>query len=191
LDDGTWSAYFGLFANTVAEAGFRCWTKQDDESFKRLEQDPKFIGVLPWQAHDLILKLGSDEPMPKRHALQDYQMQLMLLEQQNKKRIMMTRQKQDASSAQSHVPPLVSWTTETQYSSNGHDTTTSHVSVQPDCVLESASCTENLQYNASVSASSSGFESTSGPCEHTQIDTGTLPDAGVEAEFAEFDWDAL
>lgn len=31
------------------------------------------------------------------HALQDYQMQLMLLEQQNKKRLMMERQEQDAS----------------------------------------------------------------------------------------------
>src|SRR5271169_5367804 len=29
------------------------------------------------------------------HALQDYQMQLMLLEQQNKKRLMMARQEQD------------------------------------------------------------------------------------------------
>jgi len=32
---------------------------------------------------------------PSNHALQDYQMQLMLLEQQNKKRLMMARQEQD------------------------------------------------------------------------------------------------
>ena len=192
LDDGTWSAYVGLFPNAAAEAGFRCWTKQDDESFKRLGQDPKFIDVLPWQAHDLILKLGSDAPMPKRIALQDYQMQLLLLEQQNKRRLMMARQEQDASSPQSHDPPLGSWTTETQYPSNEHGTTTD-VSAQPDCVLESvpACCTENLQHNASVPALSSGFESTPGPYGNAQIDTGTLPDAGVEAEFAEFDWDAL
>ena len=33
---------------------------------------------------------------PGSHALQDYQMQLMLLEQQNKKRLLMARQEQDA-----------------------------------------------------------------------------------------------
>ena len=32
---------------------------------------------------------------PGNHALQDYQMQLMLLEQQNKKRLLMARQEQD------------------------------------------------------------------------------------------------
>lgn len=36
------------------------------------------------------------------HALQDYQMQLMLLEQQNKKRLLMARQEQDSMS---HPPP--------------------------------------------------------------------------------------
>jgi len=45
------------------------------------------------------------------HALQDYQMQLMLLEQQNKKRLMMARQEQDnminnGSSSSSHRPPI-------------------------------------------------------------------------------------
>jgi hypothetical protein len=34
------------------------------------------------------------------HALQDYQMQLMLLEQQNKKRLLMARQEQDLSNAE-------------------------------------------------------------------------------------------
>ena len=34
------------------------------------------------------------------HALQDYQMQLMLLEQQNKKRLLMARQEQDSMSGQ-------------------------------------------------------------------------------------------
>lgn len=39
------------------------------------------------------------------HALQDYQMQLMLLEQQNKKRLMMARQEQDvAPNSQAHNP---------------------------------------------------------------------------------------
>jgi hypothetical protein len=35
----------------------------------------------------------------RNHALQDYQMQLMLLEQQNKKRLMMARQEQDSTIA--------------------------------------------------------------------------------------------
>lgn len=37
------------------------------------------------------------QPGGSNHALQDYQMQLMLLEQQNKKRLMMARQEQDNS----------------------------------------------------------------------------------------------
>ncbi|KAF2180336.1 hypothetical protein K469DRAFT_692859 [Zopfia rhizophila CBS 207.26] len=41
------------------------------------------------------------------HALQDYQMQLMLLEQQNKKRLLMARQEQDNMSAGPHVQPAV------------------------------------------------------------------------------------
>lgn len=36
------------------------------------------------------------------HALQDYQMQLMLLEQQNKKRLLMARQEQDNLPGQPH-----------------------------------------------------------------------------------------
>lgn len=38
------------------------------------------------------------------HALQDYQMQLMLLEQQNKKRLMMARQEQDSVSRDTNMP---------------------------------------------------------------------------------------
>lgn len=39
------------------------------------------------------------------HALQDYQMQLMLLEQQNKKRLLMARQEQDSMSITRDGPP--------------------------------------------------------------------------------------
>lgn len=39
------------------------------------------------------------------HALQDYQMQLMLLEQQNKKRLLMARQEQDSMSGVREGPP--------------------------------------------------------------------------------------
>ncbi|KAF2785571.1 hypothetical protein K505DRAFT_8395 [Melanomma pulvis-pyrius CBS 109.77] len=41
------------------------------------------------------------------HALQDYQMQLMLLEQQNKKRLLMARQEQDSMSGGPHGQPAV------------------------------------------------------------------------------------
>ncbi|GFF95487.1 adhesion defective protein 2 [Aspergillus udagawae] len=40
------------------------------------------------------------------HALQDYQMQLMLLEQQNKRRLMMARQEQDSMSRTDGQPPM-------------------------------------------------------------------------------------
>src|ERR1700733_592056 len=39
------------------------------------------------------------------HALQDYQMQLMLLEQQNKKRLLMSRQEQHSISRADPTPP--------------------------------------------------------------------------------------
>jgi hypothetical protein len=44
-----------------------------------------------------ILRLGTGEQLGSgnNHALQDYQMQLLLLEQQNKKRLMMARQEQE------------------------------------------------------------------------------------------------
>jgi hypothetical protein len=94
--DGKWSEFVGRGLKAVAEAGFRHWTEDDDESYRRLVQTPKFHDVLPWTAHDLVLELGDGAPQaPINHALQDYQMQLMLLEQQNKKRLMMARQEQD------------------------------------------------------------------------------------------------
>lgn len=40
------------------------------------------------------------------HALQDYQMQLMLLEQQNKRRLMMARQEQDSMARPDGQPPM-------------------------------------------------------------------------------------
>ncbi|KAF2820239.1 hypothetical protein CC86DRAFT_305239 [Ophiobolus disseminans] len=44
----------------------------------------------------------SGAPPQGNHALQDYQMQLMLLEQQNKKRLLMARQEQDNMSGPQH-----------------------------------------------------------------------------------------
>jgi hypothetical protein len=46
-------------------------------------------------SHSLMIPSSQAQPQ-SNHALQDYQMQLMLLEQQNKKRILMARQEQDA-----------------------------------------------------------------------------------------------
>ncbi|KAJ5806914.1 hypothetical protein N7474_010506 [Penicillium riverlandense] len=43
---------------------------------------------------------------PGNHALQDYQMQLMLLEQQNKRRLMMARQEQDNMTRTDGQPPM-------------------------------------------------------------------------------------
>lgn len=40
------------------------------------------------------------------HALQDYQMQLMLLEQQNKRRLLMARQEQDSMTTRADQPPI-------------------------------------------------------------------------------------
>ncbi|KAJ5580163.1 uncharacterized protein N7459_006148 [Penicillium hispanicum] len=44
--------------------------------------------------------------LPGNHALQDYQMQLMLLEQQNKRRLMMARQEQDSMARADGQPPM-------------------------------------------------------------------------------------
>lgn len=46
------------------------------------------------------------QPQQGNHALQDYQMQLMLLEQQNKKRLLMARQEQDSMSTGPHQPAV-------------------------------------------------------------------------------------
>lgn len=48
---------------------------------------------------------GTPNGQPGNHALQDYQMQLMLLEQQNKRRLMMARQEQDTM-ARDGQPPM-------------------------------------------------------------------------------------
>lgn len=47
----------------------------------------------------------TSQPPEGNHALQDYQMQLMLLEQQNKKRLLMARQEQDATRTPPPPPP--------------------------------------------------------------------------------------
>jgi len=51
---------------------------------------------------------GMQTPGPQHgnHALQDYQMQLMLLEQQNKRRLMMARQEQDSMARADGQPPM-------------------------------------------------------------------------------------
>jgi hypothetical protein len=66
------------------------------------------------QIHDGLVMCNSPKKSAHtggNHALQDYQMQLMLLEQQNKKRLMMARQEQDnltnnGSSSSTSQPPV-------------------------------------------------------------------------------------
>ncbi|KAL8629316.1 hypothetical protein Q9189_004965 [Teloschistes chrysophthalmus] len=69
-----------------------------DASLKLLsEENPKL--VLPNDLEDDQIHFVGEAPPGERqdenHALQDYQMQLMLLEQQNKKRLLLARQEQD------------------------------------------------------------------------------------------------
>ena len=62
--------------------------------------DAQFMGAMPpMDLYNAQMRNGNMQGGPGQtggnHALQDYQMQLMLLEQQNKKRLMMARQEQD------------------------------------------------------------------------------------------------
>lgn len=52
------------------------------------------------------LRPGMAPGQQGNHALQDYQMQLMLLEQQNKRRLMMARQEQDSIARADGQPPM-------------------------------------------------------------------------------------
>jgi hypothetical protein len=72
--------------------------------------DGQFMGTMPMG--DIYgTRMGANGAMQGpggagggNHALQDYQMQLMLLEQQNKKRLMMARQEQDNISRDPSIP---------------------------------------------------------------------------------------
>jgi hypothetical protein len=72
--------------------------------------DAQFMGAMPMG--DIYgSRMGANGTMQGpgaatggNHALQDYQMQLMLLEQQNKKRLMMARQEQDNISRDPSMP---------------------------------------------------------------------------------------
>lgn len=52
-----------------------------------------------------VIHGNQNSSMGGNHALQDYQMQLMLLEQQNKRRLMLARQQQHAGQSSSQPPP--------------------------------------------------------------------------------------
>ena len=63
-----------------------------------MELNPDFFAGNPAAAQQMrggMLPNGAPNASGGNHALQDYQMQLMLLEQQNKKRLLMARQEQD------------------------------------------------------------------------------------------------
>ncbi|KAK0267679.1 hypothetical protein LTS16_021379 [Friedmanniomyces endolithicus] len=57
---------------------------------------PSLPPGMPGQAANLAAAANGQNGSNGNHALQDYQMQLMLLEQQNKKRLLMARQEQDS-----------------------------------------------------------------------------------------------
>lgn len=65
-----------------------------------LYNNPQHMAVLRQQA-----SMQGANGQTGNHALQDYQMQLMLLEQQNKKRLMMARQEQDNITRTDGGPP--------------------------------------------------------------------------------------
>lgn len=54
-----------------------------------------YPGRMPMQQNGAAVPATGQQAQTGNHALQDYQMQLMLLEQQNKKRLLMARQEQD------------------------------------------------------------------------------------------------
>ena len=72
--------------------------------------DPHFMGTMPMgDIYATQMRPNGAMQVPAgatggNHALQDYQMQLMLLEQQNKKRLMMARQEQDNISRDPSMP---------------------------------------------------------------------------------------
>lgn len=65
-----------------------------------------------YENHPQMMRAGAMGPnpgangQPGNHALQDYQMQLMLLEQQNKKRLLMARQEQDGPGPIGYAPNM-------------------------------------------------------------------------------------
>jgi hypothetical protein len=74
---------------------------------------PDGQGMLPmggefYGANGQMVRPGMQTPggQSGNHALQDYQMQLMLLEQQNKRRLMMARQEQDSIARADGQPPM-------------------------------------------------------------------------------------
>ncbi|ORY15705.1 hypothetical protein BCR34DRAFT_584878 [Clohesyomyces aquaticus] len=69
-------------------------------------QDAIFSGNVP-RPGGMPAGPGAPGQPQGNHALQDYQMQLMLLEQQNKKRLLMARQEQDNMSGPQHGQPPV------------------------------------------------------------------------------------
>lgn len=77
-----------LLHSTISEDLTQGTSLREEKSFRLLAKDTPDSPTTETQPPN-ILKGGN-------HALQDYQMQLMLLEQQNKKRLMMARQEQDA-----------------------------------------------------------------------------------------------
>ena len=93
--EGTSISYWRLKAADGTPFGHRLWCHIDVQKVPPpvVEQaDISRVGVDPLNPHG-------------NHALQDHQMQLMLLEQQNKKRLLMARQEQDNLLQQTEAKP--------------------------------------------------------------------------------------
>jgi len=95
--------------NTIAATDASA--SETDESVEQDEHNPPvdrssgvsaFMSASGMGAED---QSSASERRVGNHALQDYQMQLMLLEQQNKKRLLMARQEQDSMSSHPGIPP--------------------------------------------------------------------------------------
>lgn len=74
-----------------------------DPSLEFTPNGPMRPGIVPGAG--AVAAGAPGGPNSGNHALQDYQMQLMLLEQQNKKRLLMARQEQDSMSSHPGMPP--------------------------------------------------------------------------------------
>ena len=78
--------------------------------FEELPNSPK-------QAQGVTKSFARPVPSTPGNGLEDYQMQLMLLEQQNKKRLLMARQEQDSIASGIHLPSTAAMATSPMESS--------------------------------------------------------------------------
>jgi hypothetical protein len=182
--DGKWSEYDGLKLKAVAEAGFRFWTENDDENYRRLVQAPKFHAVLPWKARDLILELGDDAPAKQRKR--GFIMgcsEAELLDEIGSPALMLCQIQEEDSPSSWPSSSILDSAEEVQHQPMDHEAAVSDGSNQPDLPMDSSSAERSIQ------ASSSGLEDSPWSTANTQAQS--LFDMGVEEIIAAFDWEAF